>query len=121
MAIDLAYATGTAVTVTNIETSIAVTGGTTTGVPVARTDIGLYTLFLDGVANMVKGDEYRWRVYEKARSGGTVRLLLSGTLSDVQSELIIIPNLVLGIGWDITLQRISATSRAFDWSVRRIN
>lgn len=121
MAIALDYATGSAVTVTNTEMSLGVTGGTTTGVPVARTDIGLYTLYLDGVANMAKGDEYRWRVYEKAVAGGTVRVLFSGTLSDTQSELIIIPNLILGVGWDITLQRISATSRAFDWSVRRVS
>jgi hypothetical protein len=121
MAIELAYATGSGVTVTNTEMSLGVTGGTTTGVPVARTDAGLFTLFLDGLANMIKGDEYRGRVYEKARAGGTVRLVFSFTLADVQSELFVLPNLLLGIGWDITLQRISATSRAFDWAVRRVS
>lgn len=121
MALDLAYATGSGVTVTNTEMSLGVTGGTTTGVPVARTDAGLYTLMLDGVANMVKGDEYLLKVYEKARSGGTVRLVFSLRLKGAQSEILVIPNLLLGVGWDITLQRISATSRAFDWSVRRVS
>jgi hypothetical protein len=121
VAIDLAYATGSGVTITNSETSIGVTGGTTSGVPVARTDAGIYMVFIDGVANMVKGDEYKWKVYEKARSGGTVRAILVGTISDAQSEMVVIPNLILGVGWDVTLQRISATSRAFDWSIRRVS
>lgn len=120
MALDLAYATGSAVSVTNSETSLGVTGGTTSGVPVARTDAGLFMLVLDGVANMVKGDEYRLKVYEKARASGTVRVIFQATLSDAQSEAFVLPWLPLGIGWDITLQRISASSRAFDWAVRRI-
>lgn len=121
MAINLAYATGNAVTVTNTETSLGVDGGTTTGVPVARTDAGMFSLFLDGVANMVKGDEYRIRIYECARSGGTTRKIFEATISDAQSEMFVTPALPLGHGWDITLQRISATSRAFDWTVRRVS
>jgi hypothetical protein len=120
MAIDIAYATGSGVTVTNTETSLGEDGGTTTGVPVARTDEGMFSLWLDGVANMVKGDEYKIRIYEKAASGGTVRLIFVATISDAQSEMFVTPPLLLGVGWDMTLQRISATSRAFDWSVRRI-
>lgn len=121
MAIDLEYAAGTAVTVTNTETSLSVDGGTTTGVPRADTNAGSYMLFLDGVANMVKGDEYRVRIYERARTGGTTRLVFSASISDAQSEMFVTPPLMLGLGWDITLTRISATSRAFDWSVRRVS
>lgn len=120
MAIDLAYATGSAVSITNTEQSIGVTGGTTTGVPVARTDSGIFQFWIDGVANMVKGDEFKFRVYETVRASGTVRLVFVATLSDVQSEAFVTPQLLLGIGWDATLQRISASSRNFDWSVRRI-
>lgn len=121
MAIDLEYAAGSAVSITNTETSLSVDGGTTTGVPASRTDTGLFTLFLDGVANMVKADEYLLRVYEKARTSGTQRVVFQLRLMDAQSEILVIPNLILGIGWDITLQRISSTSRAFDWSVRRVS
>lgn len=121
MAIDLAYATGTAVTITTSEQSIAVTGGTTTGVPVSRTDDGVYQFFIDGVANMVKGDEFIFRVYETARPSGTSRKIFQTTISDAQSEMLVTPQLLLGVGWDATLQRgVTGTNRAFDWSVRRI-
>jgi hypothetical protein len=119
VAINLAYATGSAVSITNSETSLATTGGT--GGPQAKTDAGSFMLILDGVANMVKGDEYLLRVYEKAVSGGTQRVIMSARLLNAQSEPFLIPNLLLGVGWDITLQRISASSRAFDWSIRRVS
>lgn len=120
MTIDLAYATGSAVSITNSEISIGVTGGTTTGVPVSRTDVGVYQFFIDGVANMVKGDTFLFKVYETARASGTVRVVFQATLANVQTEIFVTPQLMLGIGWDATLDRISASSRDFDWSVRRI-
>lgn len=120
MAIDLLYSYGAAISITNTETSLGIAGGTTVGVPVARTDIGLFSLFLDGITNMAKGDEYFLRVYEKAVSGGAVREVFQTKIRNAQSEMIIIPDLILGVGWDITLQRISATSRAWDWGLRRI-
>ncbi len=121
MPLDLAYATGSAVSITATEMSIGVTGGTTTGVPVSRTDTGLYTVMIDGVANLVQGDEIRWRVYEKARAAGTQRVILTGLIRGAQSEPLVLPSLPLGIGWDATLQLISATARALDWSLRRVS
>jgi hypothetical protein len=41
-------------------------------------------------------------------------------ISDAQTEMFVTPPLQLGVGWDVTMQRISASSRAFDWSVRRV-
>jgi hypothetical protein len=119
VAISCTYKVGDNVTITSSETSLAVDGGSTTLQTV--TDIGVYTLLLDGVGSMAKGDEYRWRVYEKAHANGTKRVIMSGTISDAQSEPVMLPNLMLGLGWDITLQRISATSRAFYWSIRRVS
>lgn len=121
MALDLAYATGSAVSITNSETSLATTGGTTTGVPQSITDAGQYQVVLDGVANMAKGDEYLLKVYEKARASGTQRVMFTLRIMDAQSELIVLPPLLLGIGWDVTMQRISANSRAWDWSLRRLS
>jgi hypothetical protein len=118
MAMDKSYAEGNGVTVTNTETSIAVDGGTTTGVPVARTDDGIYQLFLDGIANMVKGDQFRVKVYEMAID--VARVVFQCDLYGAQAEMFVMPPLRLGVGWDITLQRISASSRAFDWRISRI-
>lgn len=116
-----AYSTGSAVTVTNTETSIGVTGGTTTGLPLARTDAGLFYIMVDAIANMVKGDEYLFKLYETLRSGGTRRTLFQASLKGVQSKPLIIEWVPLEIGWDATLQRISATSRAIDWRISRIS
>lgn len=119
MAINLTYTSGNNVTITNTETSLAVDGGSTS-LP-TLTDAGIYTLLLDGVASMVKGDEYLWKVYEKAHASGTKRVILQGRIANAQSEPFFLPQLLLGLGWDITLQRISATSRAFYWTVRRVS
>ena len=117
MALNMAYRTGSAVSITNTETSLAVDGGSTT--LQTMTDDGVYTLFLDGVANMVKADEYLLKLYETAVGGGTKRVFFELRLKNAQSKPLILPNIMLGVGWDMTLQRISASSRAFDWSIRR--
>jgi len=119
MAFDLAYAEGNNVTVTNTETSLAVDGGSTT--LQTLTDAGIYWLFLSGVASLVKGDEYAWKVYEKAQGSAAKEAIMQGRICDAQSEVLCLPGIPLGVGWDITLQRISATSRAFYWTVRRVN
>lgn len=121
MALDLAFATGSGVTVTATEMSLMTTGGSTTGVPQSNTTTGLFMLVLDGVANMAKGDEYLVKVYEKARAGGIQRVIFQARIKNAQAEAFIMPWVPLGIGSDITLQRISATSRAFDWSIRRLS
>jgi hypothetical protein len=40
---------------------------------------------------------------------------------DAQSEMFVTPPLQLGIGWDMTLDRIAGADRAFDWSIRRVS
>lgn len=122
MPTNMTFRSGNAVTITNAETSLAVNGGSTAsgGVQTITTK-GIYQLMLDGVGAMVKSDEYKWRVYEKASTGATQRVIMSGSISDVQSEPTFTPQLMLGIGWNMTLQRISATSRAFSWSIRQVS
>ncbi len=121
MAIDIVYAYGSNVTVTNTETSLATTGGTTTGVPQSITDDGEYVLMLDGVGALAKGDEYTLRIYEKTETGGTQRVIATIPIVGAQSNPIYIMSLRLGVAWDITLQRISANSRAFYWTIRRVS
>jgi hypothetical protein len=119
MPTNLTFRSGNNVTITNVETSLAVNGGSTTLQTI--TTKGVYTLFLDGVAAMAKGDEFTWKVYEKASTGATKRKFLSGTISDTQSEPLTIPNIMLGIGWDVTLQRTGGSNRAFFWGIRQIS
>jgi hypothetical protein len=106
----------TALSVTGTEVSIAT--GTT---PAAQTSAGCYQVVIDGVANMVRGDEFRITIYEKAVSGGTQRILMQATLSDAQSQAWVSPTLIMGNGWDVTMVRVSASSRAFDCSIRKVS
>lgn len=117
MPTNMTFRSGNNVTVTNIEMSLAVNGGSSA--LQTLTNKGVYSVMLDGVASMLKSDEYRLRVYEKASTAATKRVFLDLTISDVQSQPVVIPHVLLGIGWDVTLQRISATSRAFYWSIRQ--
>jgi hypothetical protein len=84
-----------------------------------NTTAGVYQLFVDGVANMAKGDRFRVKVYEKVRSGGTKRAVFQADLYNAQSEPLCTPPLMLLQGWDMTIQKIAGTDRAFDTSIRK--
>lgn len=119
MPINLLYAEGNNVTITSTETSLAVNGGSTT--LQTLTDSGLYAVIIDGTASMAKGDEYRIKIYEKASSSAGKKIIMQARLLGSQSEPWFSPALILGIGWDATLQLISATGRPFYWTIRRVN
>lgn len=114
MAISEAY-TLSAVTVGTTELSIV--SGTTT-LQSVTTD-GIYQLWLD-VANMAKADEFRVKIYEKVISTGTKRVAEQWTLMGTQAENLITPTLILMHGWDMTIQKIAGTDRAFDASIRQV-
>lgn len=86
------------------------------------TTAGVYQLWVDPVgAGLAKGDEFIIRIYEKVEAtGGTKRVAMSATLSDAQSELWVSPALTLMNGWDMTLQKVAGTDRAFDASIRKV-
>lgn len=84
------------------------------------TDDGLYSLWIDA-GNMAKGDEFKVRLYEKVEAtGGTKKVFFQATLSDVQSEIFLTPFFPLMHGWDMTIQKIAGTDRAFDASIRKV-
>lgn len=104
------------VTVGSSELSIV--SGTTT--LQTLTTAGVYQLWIDA-ANMAKGDEFKVRIYEKVEAtGGTKRVFFQQTLSDAQSEIFVTPTFILMNGWDMTIQKVSGTDRAFDASIRQI-
>lgn len=84
------------------------------------TDDGVYQLWIDA-GSMAKGDEFRVRLYEKVEgTGGTKKVFFQQTISDVQSEIFVTPTFILINGWDMTIQKIAGTDRAFDASIRKI-
>jgi hypothetical protein len=100
-------------------TELSIVSGTTT--LQTATDDGVYQLWVDPVTNMAKGDEFAIRIYEKVEAtGGVKRVVFKATLSDAQSELFVTPMLILMNGWDMTIQRVAGTDRAFDASIRKV-
>jgi len=101
-------------------TELSIVSGTTTLQTI--TDDGVYQLWVDPVgAAMAKGDEYAFRIYEKVEgTGGTKRVAFKATLSDAQSENMPFPMLILINGWDMTIQKVAGTDRAWDASIRKI-
>lgn len=111
------YASGNP-TIGTSEYSLA--GQTTTGVPLARTDIGIYQLVID-VNAIAAGDIFRVRFYERGQSGGTSRIVLERLYEGPQGiPLDLYPALLLGNGWDITIVRTAGTDRAFPYTIWRI-
>lgn len=122
MALNLTYRSGTNVSIGTTETSLMVDGGSTSLQTI--TTPGVYTLFLESKSSnlsspMVKADEFEVTLYEKAVSGGDKLVAFRLRMHDAQSEAIVIPNLMLGVGFDITVKGISANARNFNWSVRQ--
>lgn len=103
-------------TIANTEYSL-VTDSTTPG---AIATPGAYQLFLD-CTNMVKNDIYRIKFKEVVEAtGNTQRTFASWFVMGLQAEVFVSPVVTTMFGFDVTVQRISATSRAFDASIRKI-
>lgn len=84
------------------------------------TDDGVYQLWIDA-GNMAKGDEFRVKLYEKVEgTGGTKKVFAQWTLLGVQSEVFVTPTFILINGWDMTIQKLAGTDRAFDASIRKV-
>ena len=105
-------------TITTSEYSYA--ADTTTGVPTSQTDdcileMQLYT------GNMVAGDQFRFRLYEKAISGGTQGRVREWVLTGAQPEVtFVIECGFLAHGWDFTGVKLAGTDRAINGSLRKV-
>ena len=93
---------------------------TDTAGPDADTTSGIFQAFIDLNALAV-ADVFEFRCYEKCRTGDTQRLVYSARFANVQAQPIwVSPTLVLGIGWDMTLKKISGTDRAIAWRISKV-
>lgn len=102
-------------------TEYSMPGNTTTGVPTSQTAAGYFQAMLD-LSALTAEDEFIFRVYEKAVSGGTQRLVATYTFNNVQS----LPNMLivaypLGFGWDMTLQKVAGTDRAIPFRITEVS
>ncbi len=89
--------------------------------PDVDTTTGLFQAFIDLNA-LAAGDSFEFKAYEKVRTGDTQRAVYSARFSNAQALPVwVSPTLVLGIGWDMTLKKISGTDRAIAWRISRIS
>lgn len=113
MAITELYSGSAAISTTEVS---AATG--TGGVSSITTD-GVFQAFLD-VSDMIAGDQLQIRVYEKARSADTQRIVYQAVLTGAQSEPIwVSPSLILMHGWDFTMDALAGTITV-NWSIRQV-
>lgn len=72
-------------------------------------------------ANMANGDQMILRIYGKARTGDTERLLYQSRFAHVQSDpLKLSPPVPTPHHFRATLQRIAGTDRAYPWELRSL-
>lgn len=112
MAITVAYS-GTA----TINTEYSLVNNSTT--LASSTDVGVYQVFIDTSA-MAAGDEYEIDIKEKVITGGTQQSIYTAVLDGAQSSPFVTPTLVLMLGWDVTMTRVTGTNRSFSWSIRKV-
>lgn len=99
-------------------TELSIVSGTTTLQTI--TDDGVYQLWVDA-GTMAKGDEFAIRCYEKVEgTGGTKKVFAQWSLLGAQSGVFVTPTFILINGWDMTLQKLAGTDRAFDASIRKV-
>jgi hypothetical protein len=99
-------------------TELSVVSGTTS--LATDTSDGVFQLWIDA-GNMAKGDEYRVRLYEKVEeTGGVKKKFAEWSLLGAQTEIFVTPTFILMHGWDMTIQKIAGTDRAFDANIRKV-
>lgn len=85
----------------------------------AKTDVGPVQLFLD-LSTLVAGDQFLLRTYEKCRAADPQILVDTRLICDKQATPGSVPFAVqLEVGWDMSLQKLSATDRIIGWSIRK--
>jgi hypothetical protein len=113
MAISVTSFTGSE-TVSTAEHSLT----TDTAGPDTDTTVGTFQACLD-LSALLAGDVFEFKIYEKARAADTQRIAYSARFAGVQGAPIwFSPALILGAGWDMTLDKISGTDRTITWSIR---
>lgn len=99
-------------------TEYSLPADTTSGVPTAQTDDCVLQAWID-FGNMVAGDQYEVKVYEKV-NGGTARVVERATVTGAQTEPYITASLIVGDGWDVTVKRLAGSDRTIAWSLRKV-
>lgn len=113
MALNVALYTITSKTVDATEYSI--TNDSTT--IASKTDVSVIAIEIDTSA-MAAGDEYEIAIREKVVSSGSQYRRVLANLVGAQPDPFFASGFFVGVGWDVTIQKIAGTDRAFSASIR---
>ncbi len=109
------YVTGTEAVSTTEHSMTTDTAG-----PDVDTTVGKFQAVLD-LSDMIDTDVLQFRVYEKARSGDTQRVMQEFIFANAQADPNwISPEFTLMNGWDMTLDALAGTITVL-WSIRRMD
>jgi len=100
-------------------TEISIPTGTTYSSGSPQTTDYTIQVWLD-MFNMAAGDQYQIRVYEKAISGGTQRVVYEAILTGAQSKMFVLPALMVLHGWDVTVKKLAGTDRTIVGDIRAV-
>jgi hypothetical protein len=94
-------------------TETSLTGGTSTAV-------GMYQLMMD-LSALQAGDSITLRIKDRIISGGQQRVIDQVVFAGAQATPgTVYPALLLGLGWDMTLQRTAGADRAIPYTIRSV-
>lgn len=82
----------------------------------SQTDDCILQIWID-VGAMASGDQYTIKIYEKINA--TERTVLSAVLTGAQSSPWVSPSLLVGDGWEVSVQKNAGTDRSIGWSLRK--
>ncbi len=83
----------------------------------SQTDDCLLTVTLDFV-NMVAGDQYQIKIYEKINTNE--RTFVLAIVTGAQANPWVSPTLQMGNGWEVGITKLAGTDRSIGWTLRKL-
>lgn len=75
-------------------------------------------VYLD-LGAMATGDEYLFKIYEKV-DGTNAEVIYTCSFLGAQSQMFVTPAFIVGVGWEVSLDKIAGTDRAIPWTLAKI-
>ena len=75
-------------------------------------------VYLD-LGAMAAGDEYLIKIYEKV-DGTNAEAIYRATVIGEQTDMWVSPAFVLGVGWEVGVDKIAGTDRSILWTLAKI-
>lgn len=84
------------------------------------TDKGTFQIFMN-MSALTAGDQYEIKIKDKPTDGSSQLVVYSAIVTGAMMSVWVSPALMLGYGWDVTIQKLAGTDRAIPSSIRWYN